>query len=168
MKINDQELEAIENNIKIRLLKHIDDVISKEINRLLENKVNAYIDALLEGTAKYKLIEITKRTNRPNILYVHEAKEPPKEIRDFGVQEYRLPPIGPCVYFLCQNGRIVYIGQSINLSARIAQHSQAKGFDNVYYFNVPESLLNETEATLIDFYAPELNRTGVKNTKNGK
>jgi len=62
------------------------------------------------------------------------------------------------VYFLCLNNEIVYIGQSVNVSSRIAQHFEAKEFDSVFYIPVPPCDLDRFETALIKYYQPILNK----------
>lgn len=67
---------------------------------------------------------------------------------------------GPCIYFLVENGEVVYVGQSTNLSGRLGQHVGIKPFDQVFYFLVPEDHLFEVENSLIKFLRPRLNISG--------
>lgn len=79
---------------------------------------------------------------------------------------YYLPPTlrstPPGVYFLCHEGEIVYIGQSINVASRIATHAseRIKTFDAVYYIPCHANKLLIFEAALIRHFRPKYNGTG--------
>lgn len=66
----------------------------------------------------------------------------------------------PCVYFLCREGKVVYVGQSIQLGYRITTHNRDKEFDQVYYIAVPEKDLFGVESTFIHILKPEYNNYG--------
>lgn len=60
------------------------------------------------------------------------------------------------VYFLIKNSEIVYIGQSINIAARITSHKD-KDFDSVSYVTCRRSELDILESLYIIAYNPVLN-----------
>lgn len=63
----------------------------------------------------------------------------------------------PCIYFLVDKDKIVYVGQSISLHDRISNHRQHKNFDRVFYMVVPRDLLNKIERSFIKYLRPSLN-----------
>jgi len=65
----------------------------------------------------------------------------------------------PGVYFLCQDGKIMYIGQSVNVASRIVSHvkEKAKKFNSVFFIPCPINRLDDLEGALIRKYKPELN-----------
>ncbi len=67
----------------------------------------------------------------------------------------------PGIYFLCKDGKIVYIGQTANVARRITDHlSQIdKEFDTVFYISCPLIKLRELESALLRYYKPPLNLT---------
>lgn len=65
---------------------------------------------------------------------------------------------GVCgVYFLCRRGEVVYVGQSINVHARIYQHQGIKDFDSVFYICVPPDELDNWEGAFIRLLNPQQN-----------
>ena len=62
----------------------------------------------------------------------------------------------PGVYFLCHGNKVVYVGQSINPSARIAQHQADKQFNRV--FMIPTNNLDEVETMYIKKFKPKYNK----------
>ena len=64
------------------------------------------------------------------------------------------------VYFLCKNGDVVYVGQSVNVVSRVAQHrvEKKKDFDSVYWVEVEEDRLIYEEWKYIEYYNPIYNR----------
>ncbi len=82
----------------------------------------------------------------------------PTEIQDMpGIKQIPIGEYVPSVYFLCKDGKVVYIGQSVNPSMRVAQHSDSKDFDAVYAIHVPRDSLNRVEGALIRHLKPPLN-----------
>ncbi|MBK8974093.1 MAG: GIY-YIG nuclease family protein [Hahellaceae bacterium] len=65
----------------------------------------------------------------------------------------------PCVYFLCDEEKVVYVGQTKNFAARITSHRNEKGdkFSRVFFIPVPESCLLSVESQYIRLLKPELN-----------
>jgi hypothetical protein len=61
------------------------------------------------------------------------------------------------IYFLIENDSIVYVGQSVNIHSRIAQHAQFKGFSRIAYIICEPHELNVLESLYIHAYQPELN-----------
>lgn len=68
-------------------------------------------------------------------------------------------PVQTCsaVYFLCQTGKIIYVGKTINLSARIGWHSAEKKFDSVFYLPTQRKKLGSLERHFIRLFKPRMN-----------
>ncbi|MDH5667770.1 MAG: GIY-YIG nuclease family protein [Nitrospira sp.] len=72
----------------------------------------------------------------------------------------------PCVYFLVEDEMVRYVGQSRNLAARLAQHSDhGRRWDRVLFLPVPESELLRVEREWIRTLQPPWNRAGVTKTE---
>ena len=89
-----------------------------------------------------------------------------------GIEPLHAVPFGlwcdtPVVYFLVQNQAVVYVGQSIQLGGRLAEHLRTKEFDSVFFVCVPRDRLNETEAAFIRALKPELNGNGGADIEDG-
>jgi hypothetical protein len=63
----------------------------------------------------------------------------------------------PGVYFLCSEGKVVYVGQSGNVGVRVGQHFGAKSFDTVFFIRVAPSDLDDVEGALIRKLTPKYN-----------
>ena len=61
------------------------------------------------------------------------------------------------IYFLCQDSKVVYIGQSLDVATRVNVHAKSKEFDSVTAMLVPQELLDETEKYWIEHIKPKLN-----------
>lgn len=63
------------------------------------------------------------------------------------------------VYFLLQDEDIVYVGQSINVLTRLAEHFRAslKQFNRVFVIECKAAELNHLEAMYIDKFRPKFN-----------
>jgi hypothetical protein len=66
------------------------------------------------------------------------------------------------IYFLCKDKKVVYIGQSRDVLARVNGHIGLKEFDSVMSMLVPEGLLDEAEQYWIKRIKPDLNVRYVK------
>jgi hypothetical protein len=64
------------------------------------------------------------------------------------------------VYFLLHGERIVYVGQSVNVLARLAQHMKDKEFDSFALIECGSDELDELEGFYIRLLQPALNRSG--------
>jgi len=62
----------------------------------------------------------------------------------------------PGVYFLVQNNEVVYVGQSVHIYSRIAQH-HGKTFDRYAFVPCEEALLDVLESLYIHVLKPKLN-----------
>jgi hypothetical protein len=73
------------------------------------------------------------------------------------------------VYFLIAGPDVVYVGQAVNVYARIAQHMRDPGkmFDRALYMVVPESDLDGVEMSFIRALRPRLNRKGLEKIRRG-
>jgi hypothetical protein len=60
------------------------------------------------------------------------------------------------VYFLIQDDKVVYVGQSVNVYSRIAQHVD-KQFDKYAFVPCDVDLLNKLESLYIHVLKPKLN-----------
>jgi hypothetical protein len=68
---------------------------------------------------------------------------------------------GSCIYFLCKNERVVYVGQAENVHQRLVDHMRTKEFDAVFYLRVPAHKMNKIETALISYLKPEYNKTSL-------
>jgi len=60
------------------------------------------------------------------------------------------------VYFLIDSGRVVYVGQSVNVYARIASHND-KVFDSFAFIPCDKNVLDSLESLYIHILRPALN-----------
>lgn len=83
----------------------------------------------------------------------------PEALRGAPLLVHQLKP-DPCVYFLLRGSRVVYVGQSTNLTLRCRAHlNDEKDFDRVVYLHCPDEQLVAVERAFINFFRPELNAT---------
>lgn len=64
------------------------------------------------------------------------------------------------VYFLVENGAVVYVGQSVNVPSRVDQHRKQKKFDAYAWVRCDEAHLDALESLYIHVLRPNLNGTG--------
>ncbi len=83
---------------------------------------------------------------------------------DKGIKEYPLGYLSPCVYFLCLDDEVVYVGRTVSLGKRIATHNEDKSklFDRVFYLPTAENDLESEESKFISSLKPKFNRTGIR------
>lgn len=61
------------------------------------------------------------------------------------------------VYFLIENDKVVYVGQSLNIFSRVMQHVQNKKFARVAYIPCSQDQLDAIESLYIHALKPKLN-----------
>lgn len=64
----------------------------------------------------------------------------------------------PMIYFLVNDGQVIYIGQSVGLANRVGCHMRNKEFSHVYYVSVPAKDMRMAEAVNIWLNNPKLNK----------
>jgi len=82
------------------------------------------------------------------------------------IREYEYPKVPPCIYFLCLNGDVVYVGQTTDLARRIVSHSDNQDmlFDRVFYLLMSKKHLLKIEAKFISALKPRFNRNRLNGT----
>jgi hypothetical protein len=60
------------------------------------------------------------------------------------------------VYFLIDQGEVVYVGQSVNVFSRMREHCKSKSFNSYSYINCPREDLNVLESLYIHVLRPPL------------
>lgn len=156
--------------------------IAVEIGTTAE-RLNALADAgfaphyRIDGSkALFKTSELKKWAARNLVEHVagKDIPDPVKVVLDADrIKDYRkVPPaireienlrditgeisrIG--IYFLCFNGEVVYVGQSVQAASRIKQHIHTKVFTEAYFLAWPRDDLNRIEGALIRSLRPRLN-----------
>tara|TARA_R110000764_G_scaffold157167_2_gene245001 strand:- start:1443 stop:1829 length:387 start_codon:yes stop_codon:yes gene_type:complete len=61
------------------------------------------------------------------------------------------------IYFLIKAGEVVYVGQGLNIMARVGLHTAEKDFDSVSTLPCPKEYLNLLETIFIQSFRPRLN-----------
>ena len=135
----------------------IKNVIIGEFYQEIRNNVAELMKNLYDERIDEKFNSVIRKRFPPSIIYVNESRDIPPQLIPLGVNEIFAPPNGPCIYFLCKEDRIVYIGQSIYLGSRLSEHITNKNFDRVFYMNVKKEDLSRVESELIEYYEPEYN-----------
>lgn len=70
------------------------------------------------------------------------------------------PSIAVGIYFLIKRGRVVYVGQSTNIIARIAQHAASRSFGSWHWIQCTRDELNSAETQYIAALCPPWNKVG--------
>ena len=109
------------------------------------------------------LKDIKKRMEQP-VVYKDRVivKRSPYEPKPESLAKSKRISIGsvlrPCIYFLYDEDKIIYIGQSITPYSRIAAHNKDKNFSSVRLFACRKDRLDYWERVLIKRYTPKLNK----------
>jgi hypothetical protein len=131
----------------------------------------------IDGGAPLFRISELKRWAAVNLMQVVEGRDRPAPVRVIApaprVVDFRKVPqalreiVGLCditdeimrtgVYFLCRDGCVLYVGQSINAAARVAEHYRRYEFESVLFLPWPGDDLDRLEAALIRELRPPLN-----------
>jgi len=129
---------SVERKAIIKLLTKIEEL--KIENKLLKN-------------------EIAETFNRQITDYFLKCFSNAKKMKSITSESFVL-----CgVYCLFSKGNLVYIGQSINIFARIQNHTD-KTFDTVRFYPCEAKHLNEQESFLIGLFKPKYNISGTGST----
>lgn len=90
---------------------------------------------------------------------------PPDALKHIKNLRQLQPDIEPGIYFLCDEGDVVYVGQSKSPNVRVLTHKKDKKFTHVFFIPCPESELDILESKFIYSLMPRLNgnhKTGCK------
>jgi hypothetical protein len=135
----------IDGGVPLFFKKDICSYVNRELTTIQEGKPHPRV-AIMNRTAPSATFEELPEELHPMQEY----------LRRWG-SEF----IPPCVYFLCAGKQIVYVGQSVNLAARISIHYREKAglFDRAFFLPVPKEQLNDIEMAFIAALNPPLNGT---------
>lgn len=90
----------------------------------------------------------------------YSASEVPAQLSAVPVQRFTEQRDGT-IYFLCSSGKVVYVGQTKRLQARIEQHRKSKKvFDSVFFVSCPAEDMDDMERSYIAELAPPYNVAG--------
>lgn len=70
---------------------------------------------------------------------------------------YEVPETVSGIYLLIKEGRVVYVGQSVDIHRRVLAHKNEKSFDSYQVIPAPEPLLDDLETLLVLAYNPPYN-----------
>jgi len=103
------------------------------------------------------------------------STRPPESIAGtHGLEALPPQPIFCGIYFLCREGEVVYVGQSIDIHPRVRNHAKgnscasAKQFDSVFWIAAEEKDLDWLETFWIDKLQPPLNGVPGPLARNGE
>ncbi|MGB9390472.1 MAG: GIY-YIG nuclease family protein, partial [Xanthobacteraceae bacterium] len=114
------------------------------------------LSELREWASRELLKKYDGRSIPTNLFIVYEAGETnlraaPKAIQDLqGLRDAtELLQLRSGIYFLCELGHVVYVGQSVNVGGRVGNHRGGKDFDRIFFLPWPRFDLTRIEAALI-------------------
>jgi len=119
----------------------------KENDRLKEE-----IETIKKLYAKRDIVEMERKSKVLN--YIKEILFNNEKVKQIG---YEL--CFTCgIYFLIKDNQVVYVGQSVNIAARIVVHrNDGKDFDEVRFIRCEKDVLDEREMFFIKLLKPDLN-----------
>jgi hypothetical protein len=184
---NDAEIERPKHRIEAFSsewpsgLKGLDDAardLHPDAGRLLALANSGYVPhfRIDGGPPLFKVSEL-KRWASANLTTHVEGRALPAPVKVIvpaaRVQDHRNVPVslreivGLCditgevtrsgIYFLCRDNAVLYVGQSVNVAVRVAEHCRRYEFDSVLFLPWPGDDLNRIEAALIRALRPPLN-----------
>ena len=174
-------LKTFEELMECSKIKELQKFISKEIFTEYD-KQRLMPHYLINGTKGYKLNEILNWIKKELVEHydgfkivskfysfnddIKKPLEIPQEIIHHSEELFELPMVlPPCVYFLIEGVEIVYVGQSVNVSARANQHTQDKDFSKVLYLPTVKENLDKVERFFIERLQPKYNKERFKVNK---
>tara|TARA_R100000501_G_C2563881_1_gene73431 strand:- start:42 stop:647 length:606 start_codon:yes stop_codon:yes gene_type:complete len=174
-------LKTFEQLLECTKVKELEAFITKETFTKYDEQ-GLMPHYLINGIKAYKVIEILKWIKEELVehydgfkivskfySYNDDIKKPaeiPQELIHHSQELFEFPMIlPPCVYFLLEGIEIVYVGQSINVSARVSQHTQDKDFSKVLYLPIVKENLDVVERFFIERLQPKYNKERFKVNK---
>lgn len=169
LKKNDKGLFVMPNEEFIA--KYINDLAEKRLikhYRLKGEYEEIYLFDVDEILTDLQIVEINAIKN-PDVIKIQCYDEKvdfndsvPIEISKIE-SLFKLPKTlfnsGSCIYFLCHNEKVVYVGQAENVHHRLIEHMKTKEFDSVFYLKIPYHKMNKIENALISYLKPKYNKT---------
>lgn len=120
---------------------------------IAHNLVKKYEGEDMQWGIKFEIVTPTNEAYRLQTC-------PPAEISALpGLLQMPIERVSPGVYFLCHQGKVVYVGQSVSVSQRVCNHALegVKKFDSIYFINVPAFALDDVEGAFIRLLKPQYN-----------
>jgi len=118
----------------------------------------AWDDYLLSCRVQRMPAPERKRVIEYSMLPPNEQQEARLTAAAIRSNRCRFPYSGPAVYFLWKGDELVYIGQAVNLFARVAYHLRDKEFDSFSHVACKLEELDELERRAILMWQPSLNK----------
>jgi hypothetical protein len=183
-----QKLCGAKANLNVAFLMTADEVEGRLGGRVSATRIEAWADSLviphyeLEGEklfdweetriAIYNNLLVRREANPVRVLAVKhclpgEQAPPPDVLSRFSQHLVRLHLSSLCeakwpgIYFLCLDGKVVYVGQTAKMIAtRVPQHCSSKLFDSAFCVRLDPLDLNYVESELINELKPLYNTHG--------
>jgi hypothetical protein len=143
MKVN--TLNLVSREKRKAVLSDLNQAIKEKKQKLIARRLK---DFQAEGEALKNEVVITagKRILGPEFLDIEDIVETASKYK---------PVIG--IYFLILDRKVVYIGQSINITSRIGHHFGVYQFDSYSFIECGTEELDLLESVYIQAYLPPLN-----------
>ena len=133
--------------------------IPSEIYDWLREEYIMKPDILDESYLNYQFLYFNRDAflaNRDGKLNVPEELSKIKKLYELPFDNL-VTPSG--IYFLCQDSKIVYVGQAVSIGKRIQDHiyQNIKKFNQVFFIAVPSNKLDDIEKACIYYFNPMYN-----------
>ncbi len=129
--------------------------IAKEINISNDTLVKYYSNELNKPLTRRLITEKNKLTKYEDISTEERNDIPECMLNIDGVKEILFYPQG--IYFLIDDGEVVYVGQSSRISRRIPEHLKDKKFNRIFLLVVSENI-DKLEMDYIYKFNPKYNK----------
>ena len=169
------KIVPIGHNMSVNDVAEYLNIDEEYVVRFVESNCIPHIMNVVNGEVKFKKSDVKKWAENNlywvkdgcdipinyNIYKLHNSKVPrhlPIELKDIPcLYESDNMAMSPCVYFLVDKGKVVYVGQTVNLNARLYEHVKYKKFDRVFYTLVAQDKMIEIERQFILKLNPKYN-----------
>lgn len=105
-------------------------------------------------------LEMLRQSVQMEEKFIEAAKELKTGLllREHEIVEHAMPAVSACgIYFLIDEKKVVYVGQSVNVFSRVFAHLGSKNFDSYVYLPCEKEKLDKLESLYIHFLSPPLN-----------
>jgi len=135
--------------------------VPKTTNDTRDRQIKSFTDVIAELEFKNRELEDERRVLQRKLRQYRSGKDDLGLMSKGNLLALARPRKQICgVYFLIEDDDIVYVGQSINIDARVGQHHTTKTFSFVAYVECQQEKLLALEALYIHKFDPPLNGGG--------
>lgn len=170
--ITPEEIEDLSRNGMCPHYRLVNPLKDKVVYLYNPNEVHEWVNKELLKYFPYKFEPVLTIFQYNQTISAEDTQIPPPELA--AVRNLlRLPISSTCmtppgIYFLCREGKVVYVGQSVNVLGRVMTHVSEgqKEFESAFFIPVAEQHLDKIEQAFMKTFRPVYNLSNSGPTKD--